>query len=280
MATEKTPRVSIILPTYNRVTLLKRAIRSIISQSLGEWELIVINDASLDATKTYLDEIAKKNERIKPIHNEKNNYPDISKNLNHGLEAAMGTYIARLDDDDYWCDDDKLKKQYEFLEANKEYAVTGGGTIVVDENDKERFRYLKPEADEAIRSKALLANPFTHSTVMFRRDMARTVGGYGNFKNAEDWDLWLRMGMRGKFYNFQDYFVRYLMNEQSKTFVFKRSQSGEIVKLISAYKRSYPHYYAALFVSVSQYCYSLLPVWLRRPLYNFLSKMKRSAFTR
>jgi glycosyltransferase involved in cell wall biosynthesis len=257
---------------------LERAVKSILSQSYGDWELVAINDASTDGTRVFLDDLAKRDSRVQPIHHAKNYYPDISRTLNEGLRLARGEYVARLDDDDYWCDEHKLEKQVSFLDAHQDVAIAGGGTIVVDEHDKERFRYFKAETDGAIRDKALFANPFTHSTVMFRHALALEAGGYGDFKNAEDWDLWLRMGLRGKFYNFQDYFVRYLMNEQSKTFVFKRSQSREILRLITAHKHEYPHFGAAFLVNVAQYCYSLLPLWIRRPLYNFLSKTKRSAF--
>ncbi len=272
----KIPMVSVILPTYNRVALLDCAIQSILSQSFAEFELIVINDASTDDTKEYLDNLAKKDSRVRFIHNKENNYPDISKNLNEGLRLAQGKYIARLDDDDYWCDVDKLKKQVEFLESHQDYVVCGGGTIVVDENDKEKFRYFKPATDETIRKRALFANPFTHSTVMFRREVALAVGGYGNFKNAEDWDLWLRMGEKGKLYNFQEYFVRYLMNEKSKTVIFKRSQSKEILAVVRAHRHQYPNFFLAYAVNVAQYGFSLLPRLVQKALYTPLSKAKRS----
>ena len=266
------------MPTYNRVVLLERAVKSILAQSFTDWELLVINDASTDDTPKFLDDLAKKDQRVWPVHHQKNYYPDISRTLNEGLSMARGQYIARLDDDDYWCDDRKLEKQVAFLDSHLECSIVGGGTVVVDENDKERFRYQKLEGDGAIRDKALFANPFTHSTVVFRRDLAQQMGGYGDFKNAEDWDLWLRLGLRGEFYNFQEYFVRYLMNEQSKTFVFKRSQSKEILRLIAAHRMQYPHFYMAYALNFAQYCYSLLPLWVRRLFYNTLSKAKRSAF--
>jgi glycosyltransferase involved in cell wall biosynthesis len=271
--------ISIILPTYNRVALLQRAVASVRSQSFENFELIVINDASSDGTKQFLDDLAKQDTRIRPIHNLKNNYPDISKNLNEGLGVARGKYIARIDDDDYWCDDDKLKKQMDFLETHPDYVVIGGGTMVIDDDDKERFRYFKLETDEAIRKKALFANPFTHSTVMFRRDVAQAVGGYGDFKNAEDWDLWLKMGTKGKFYNFQEYFVRYLMNDNSKTVLFKRSQSGEILAILRSHHNEYPNFFSAYMLNMGQYCFSLLPPFLQKALYTSLSKAKRTLFS-
>ncbi|MDP3948325.1 MAG: glycosyltransferase [bacterium] len=271
----KSPVISIILPTYNRAVLLKRALQSIFEQSFSDFELIIINDASTDGTRVFLDELAKKDARVRPAHHNRNYYPDISRTLNDGLKLARGKYIARLDDDDYWCDNDKLKKQIEFFDSHPDYVVVGGGTIVIDEKDMERFRYQKLETDKAIRTKALMANPFTHSTVMFRRDVALEVGGYGDFKNAEDWELWLKMGTRGKFYNFQEYFTRYLMTEQSKSFLFKRSQSKEILRIVRAHKKEYPNFLPALMVNFAQYCYSFLSLGARRASHLFLSKMKR-----
>jgi glycosyltransferase involved in cell wall biosynthesis len=271
--------VSILMPTYNRVGLLDRAVQSVLSQPFKDFELIVVNDASTDSTKQYLDEAAKKDPRVRPIHNEKNNYPDISKNLNDAMRVAHGKYIARLDDDDYWCDDDKLKKQVAFFESHPDYVVTGGGTIVVDQNDKERFRYFKLETDEDIRGKMFFANPFTHSTVMFRKDIAQEVGGYGNYKNVEDWELWFKMGLRGKFYNFPEYFVRYLLSDANKTFVFKRSQSREILKMIKSHRTEYPNFYGGFLLNYCQYLYSFLPVSWRRALNSILSRAKRTLFS-
>jgi glycosyltransferase involved in cell wall biosynthesis len=272
---QNNPKVSVIIPTYNRVDLLPRAIKSVFDQTFLDYEVIIINDASTDGTKKYLDELAKNDSRVKVIHHEKNYYPDISRTLNEGLNLARGKYIARLDDDDYWSDKEKLAKQVAFLDARQDYVIVGGGTIVIDEKDQERFRYLKLETNEAIRSKALVANPFTHSTVMFLRDVAVSVGGYGNFKNAEDWDLWLKMGTRGNFYNFQEYFVKYLITDKNKSFLFKRSQSKEILKIISAHRKEYPNFYIAYAINFAQYIYSFLPFGIRKMSHSFLSKIKR-----
>lgn len=279
MTTHNDPKVSVLMPTWNRAQLLARAIKSVQRQTFTDWELVVINDASTDSTRALLDDLAKKDDRIRPIHNEKNNYPDISKNLNDGMAAARGRYIARLDDDDYWCDDGKLAAQAEFLDAHPDHVLVGGGTIVIDENDRERFRYFKLETDEQIRDKALFANPFTHSTVMFRRDIAQKVGGYGNYGNVEDWDLWLRMGTRGKFYNFQKYFVRYLLTEKSKTFIFKHSQSRDILRVIGLHRKQYPHFAMAYVLNYAQYLYSFLPQGAQRVLHTTLSRMKRGLFS-
>jgi glycosyltransferase involved in cell wall biosynthesis len=275
----KTPIVSVIMPTYNRRTLLERAVASVLSQTFVDFEFLIVNDASTDDTRIFLDGLALKDARIRPVHHEKNYYPDISRTLNETMVAAQGIYVARLDDDDYWCDPGKLSKQVAFLDEHPDHVVAGGGTIVIDENDKEQFRYLKMETDRDIRSKALFANPFTHSTVMFRRDIAIAAGGYGDFKNAEDWDLWLRMGLRGKFYNFQEYFARYLLTKKSKTVLFKRSQANEILEIIARHRKEYPNFLPAYMLNLAQYGYSRLPDMVRSALYNSLSRAKRSLFS-
>jgi len=268
--------VSVLMTTWNRVDIVRKAIQSIYDQSFQDWELIVIDDASTDGTWAYLSALAKKDIRVRLVHHERNYYPDISRTLNEGLALARGRYIARLDDDDYWCDVNKLKKQVDFLESHPDCVVVGGGTIVTDDNDHERFRYYKPEADEEIRKRALFSNPFTHSTVMFRRDVARAVGGYGNFKNVEDWDLWLKMGKQGKLYNFQEYFIHYLMNENSKTVIFKRSQTKEIFSVLRLHRHYYPNFFPAYVLNGGQYIFSLLPRFVQRMFYTNLSEAKRN----
>ena len=275
----KTPTVSILMPTYNRQKLLERAIASVFAQSYADFELIVVNDVSTDDTQSFLDELAKRDARVKSVRHEKNYYPDISRTLNEAISLARGRYIARLDDDDYWCDPDKLALQVAFLDAHPDHVIVGGGTIVIDDNDREQFRYFKLETDEKIRDKALFANPFTHSTVMFRRDIAQKVGGYGNYGNVEDWDLWLRMGLHGKFYNFQKYFVRYLLTEKSKTFIFKRSQSRDILRMIGLHRKEYRHFAAAYLLNYGQYLYSFFPQSAQKILHSSLSRMKRDMFS-
>ncbi len=274
----KNPKVSILMPTYNRVALLRRAVQSIEAQTFHDWELVVLDDASTDGTKGYLDDLAKKDPRVRPIHHAQNYYPDISRTLNEGLEIARGEYVARLDDDDYWIDARKLEKQVAFLDSHPDYTVVGGGVVVVDAAGREQSRYFKKETDAEIRQGALFANPFSHTTVLFRRDPAREAGGYGNWRYAEDWDLWLKLGTRGKLYNFPEYFMAYLMAGQNKSFVHQRPQSKMLFDIIKAHRNEYPHYYRAYAVNLAQYLYSFLPLFIRRPLHRVLSSLKRRSF--
>src|SRR3989344_8883541 len=168
--------ISIITITRNRAGFISEAIESALEQSFPDWELIVIDDASEDDTREIVEEYIVRDSRIKYFRNDERLY--ISKSRNKALGLAQGEYVAVLDSDDVWSDRDKLKKQYEFLERNKDYVLVGGGVIVIDEFGKETRRYFNRESDENIRGKILFQNQFAHSSVMFKRDVALKVGGY------------------------------------------------------------------------------------------------------
>ena len=135
-------RVSIIMPTYNRGSWIRNAIDSIIKQNFKMWELIIIDNESTDNTKEVVSSFSH-DKRIRYFYVKKSNDLAISDYLNFGIDQARGDYIARLDDDDQWYDPDKLIKQFNYLENNKEIIVVGGGAIMVDKSGNELYRFLK-----------------------------------------------------------------------------------------------------------------------------------------
>lgn len=274
MEGEKTPRVSIVMPTHNRGALLSRAIESVRSQTFHDWELVVTDDASTDGTWKTLTEWAAKDGRIRPHRNAVNEYPDISKILNDGLARARGEYIARLDDDDYWIDAEKLAKQVAYLDAHPECVVVGTGVVVVDGENKERYRYLKPETDAAIRESALLANPFTHSAVLYRKAAALAEGGYEK-QYAEDWTLWLAMGKKGALYNIPEYSTGFLMAGQNKTLVHQRAHAKTLVRIVRRFRNDYPHFLRGYAVNFAALLFSYVPALARRALFPLAARVKR-----
>jgi len=276
MASNPVPQVTIILPTYNRVRLLSRAIESVRRQTFTDWELFIIDDASTDETSKALREWQVRDPRIKVFHNEINQYPDISKILNQGLVLARSQYIARLDDDDWWCDSDKLKKQVDFLENHPEYVVVGTGVIVVNGAGRELYRYLKNETDVAIRRRALFANPFTHPAVLYRREEAVRVGGYGDWHYAEDWALWLELGKSGKFYNLPQYLTCYTMAGQNKSWIHQRLQTKTVLEIIKKHRSAYPNFWPARLLGLGAYFYTFLPKAFRDLWHPLLVRFKRT----
>lgn len=254
--------VSIILPTFNGGKYISNAIESVISQSFVEWELIVINDGSTDDTEEIVGGYVKKDNRIIYLKNEIN--LGIQKTLNRGLKEAKGIYIARIDDDDIWIDINKLIKQVNFLENNNGYLLVGTGVVLVDEKYKELTRYILPETDEKIRKKLLIKNCFTHSSVMFKKKEALSINGYSELnevKHVEDYDLWLRIGLLGKFYNLPDYYTLFMVNSSSISAKNKKDQFKKDLILSRKYKYNYPNYIKAIMVG-----------YLRFIIYDLLSK--------
>lgn len=270
--------VSIIMPTYNRQESLKLAIDSVRSQNYQDWELLVIDNESTDNTKEVVEQFTNADNRIKYFSVRKSVKPGISNYLNYGMKEANGKYIARLDDDDEWYDPFKLDKQVRFLEQNKDYVIVGGGAIMVDQNRKEIYRFLKREKDSDIRNNALYANPFWHNTVMFVNQIAMEVGGYNDLRFVEDWDLWLRLGLIGKFYNLQEHLSLYTNAGQNLSVSNQKLAAKTILRLIDSYKTSYPNARKAKILNGFQLMYAYTPSNFRKKTQNFLFYIKRNYF--
>ena len=112
------PTVSIICRTYNQERYIRQTIQSVLNQTISNWELIVINDASTDNTESEI--LSFDDERIKYIRNEKNLGP--LDGLNIGIAASSGKYITILDGDDLFCSE-KLEIQSKFLDDNPKYGA-------------------------------------------------------------------------------------------------------------------------------------------------------------
>ena len=264
------PLVSVIIATYNREKYIGQAIKSVLNQTYKNREVIIVDDSSTSKTQDIVSEIDQRDTRI--VHIKNKNRIGFVKSLNKGIRMAEGKYIARLDDDDFWCDPQKLEKQVRFLEEHPDYVLVGGGAIVLDEEGKECFRVLLPETDEEIRRLMLFDCLFPHSTVVFRRDIWKIVGGYNGREgikgvgSSEDWDLWLRFGEFGKFYNFQEYFLYYLQGKQNDRPRYIIQQNFRFnLKLRKKYRNLYPNFWKAYLFGLASYFYSFFPFqkWLR-----------------
>lgn len=164
------PKISVILPTYNREKMLPNALDSILNQTFPDFELIVINDGSTDNTQKILEEYAAKDKRIKIINHEKNK--GIVWGLNEGLEQAKGEYIARMDDDDISYPK-RFEIQLAYMQEHPDVAIVG--TWVSTSNDKTAAdSWWKETKSELIKIKMLLGiNPLAHPTFMMRRSFLK-----------------------------------------------------------------------------------------------------------
>ncbi len=272
------PKVSVLLVTVNRGNILLKAIESLYTQTFQEWELIVVDDSQDKKTEEAIKKFAN-DPRIRYFHRLQKG--SIANASNFGIAHAQGEYIAILDDDDWWLDVQKLEKQLSFLSKNQEYVGCGGGIVVVDAKDEELFRAVKPEKDEAIRRRALYANPMANSTTLFRRATGEKIGNYDEtLSQFADWDFWLKIGLRGKLYNFPEYFTAYAMWEQGSSFSKQREASKNTWRIIARYREYYPGYTRAILFAISYGMYACFPKSVKQFLNTPLSRFKKFLFRR
>ncbi len=234
-------KISVLLPTYNGSNFIDKAIKSVLDQTFTDFEIIIINDGSTDNTLEKISKYSLLDNRIMIINNEIN--LGIQKSLNKGLFIAKGEYIARIDSDDIWIDKDKLKKQFNFLEKNKDYVLIGTGAICTDEKGNIIKKYYKKETDKEIRKTILGYNCFIHSSVIFKKEVAIKIGGYSENieeRHVEDYDLWLKLGSLGKMYNIKSYCVQYTIRENSISNKNQKEQLKKTIRTSNKYIKYYP----------------------------------------
>ncbi len=185
-----------------------QAIESVLSQSFKNLELVVVNDdpASSEADKIIF---SFKDPRLIYLRNKEN--VGSAKSLNIGLRQAQGDYIAILDDDDMWTSKEKLSHQIQFLDKNPDHVLLGTNMVVVDaDSGKEITRSHFPTTDTELRALLFKNNPFAHSSVMFKRKMIVSLGGYDeSLQRGKDYDLWLKLAKNGKIAVLPGHFLKY-----------------------------------------------------------------------
>ena len=183
------PLFSIILPTYNRASFLRRSIGSILSQTFSDFELLIIDDASTDNTKEIIDGF--KDERIRYIRNEKN--IERSASRNKGIELSTGKYICFLDSDDAFRQD-HLKIFYDFIINNNEPSglIYSAFQRNFDNGETEEISMFPAQEENIIEwiIKEQLPPP---STVCIRKEILVKPNFNANFVINEDVELWVRI---------------------------------------------------------------------------------------
>jgi len=206
---------------YNGAKYLEQSLQSILGQTLKDWELVVIDDGSTDATPEILDHWSK-DKRVKIITNESN--LGLTKSLNLGLRECFGKYVARWDGDDV-CDPERLQKQYEFMEANPELALCGSQGWYLDEKGERIKEKNLPVDYDAIQAKLLFNNQFIHSSLFIRRSVIEQEGFYNeSFKTSQDYELVLRLAKKYPVMNLTERLVDWRVGKNSLSWSSKRQE--------------------------------------------------------
>ncbi len=208
------PEISAAMPVYNGARWLAEAVDSVIGQSYSNFELLVVDDGSTDETPRLLDNYANRDKRIRVF---RQSHSGLVAALNRCLAEARGSLFARLDADDR-VSAKRFEAQISFLKANSDFGLIGSWARKIDANGKPRGQ-ITPETDPELLSQQLMrANPFLHSSVTMRTELARRLGGYRPaFEAAEDYDLWLRFAEVSKVTNLPEWLIDYRWHSENVT---------------------------------------------------------------
>ena len=203
-------KVSVLMPTYNAEKYLKEAVNSILNQTFSDFELIVIDDASKDKTRSILNSY--QDPRVKILDGP---CRGIAAALNLGLDHAKGEYIARMDADDISMPQ-RFAKQVRFLDIHPEIGLCGTLAMMFTKDGDYQLFGTKHLEHMGLLDQ-LYDTVVCHPTVMFRRELFARYGLRYNeaYKTAEDQELWARALRYTKFYGIQEMLLRYRLHPES-----------------------------------------------------------------
>jgi glycosyltransferase involved in cell wall biosynthesis len=192
------PKVSVILPTFNRLAYLREAIASVLAQRHTDWELIIADDGSADETQTFLRSI--RDDRVKILWLGHRGNPAAVRNS--ALREARGIYLAFLDSDDLWTPR-KLEIQLSLMQSRsdrrwsytKDRPIDAYGNLLSEAGIQTWLPYEGSIVEPLLKIDAIISTP----TVVAERSLVNEVGGFDEGQHfAEDYDLWLRLALRSE----------------------------------------------------------------------------------
>ncbi|HET9221560.1 MAG TPA: glycosyltransferase family 2 protein [Roseiflexaceae bacterium] len=183
------PTVTVLMPVHNSSAYLPEAIESVLAQTFGDFELLIIDDGSTDGTWQILTQYARRDARIRLARNQTN--VGLTRCLNAGLAQAQGEYIARMDGDDVSLPE-RLARQVAFMEQHPRVGICGAWVRTTGARGQGMERYPTEDAD--IRCQLLFKNVLAHPAAIMRRSLFTQIGlAYDPaYRYAQDYDLWVR----------------------------------------------------------------------------------------
>ena len=196
------PSVSVLMPCFNASGTLPAALGSLTAQTLVDFQVIAVDDGSTDGTRQLLETWATQDKRIQLVSQA---HQGIVVALNLGIDLCQAEYIARMDADDL-SHPARFTRQAEFLDQHPEIALVGSQVRGYPPDQiREGFSvYMDWQnallSDQEIRREIFVESPLAHPSVMMRTVDLLEVGGYQEHGWPEDYDLWLRFYLAGKYF--------------------------------------------------------------------------------
>jgi glycosyltransferase involved in cell wall biosynthesis len=211
----KPPLISVILPAFNCALFLPEAVDSILAQTLGDFELLIIYDESSDETLAIIERYALRDSRVRLIMGQK---AKLVGALNQGIHAAQGKYIARMDADDV-STHLRFERQVELIE-NQSLDFCGCDMVIMNELGRPIDAVIMPASADLIAITLAATVPFAHGSAMMRKQFLQEHSlVYRKSATAEDYDFWCEAYSLGaRFGNVNEllFHYRHLSNSLSK----------------------------------------------------------------
>jgi glycosyltransferase involved in cell wall biosynthesis len=207
------PKLSVVMSVYNGGSYLSEAIESVLNQTHTDFEFIIINDGSTDASLIIIETFKNIDPRIILISRENRG---LVFSLNEGIKMARGGYIARMDADDISLPT-RFEEQIHFFNNNPDVGVCGTWIEVFGDHIKSK-KWKLSCSDESLKAELLFSSCFAHPSVMFNKNLLVENIKYDvNFPHAEDFELWQRLSTITKFANINKVLLRYRVLNTSIT---------------------------------------------------------------
>ena len=232
------PRVSVIMPAYNRDATIHAALTSALQQDYPNMEFIVVNDGSKDDTQRVVETLQQEEPRIILVNNASNLW--ISRSRNIGMEHSTWDIFAVLDSDDIRFRKNKIAAQVRFLGKHPNVWILWTNAIV---KNKGKYSYTKERlTDRDIRANSIRGTQFVHSTMMYPKQVYETIGGYNpRIKYADDREFQLRAGKYFEFANLPEYTLLYNSHDDNVSHQHRDRQLMESMWLSLRYSPYYPN---------------------------------------
>ncbi len=237
------PLVSVLMSVYNAEKYLKEAIQSVLTQTYENFEFIIVDDGSEDNSLSIINQI--KDERIRLIVNEKNK--GLIYSLNKGLETAVGKYVIRMDADDI-SDPERFDTQIRYMEKHPEIGISGTAYQSFGEGFSSKTRILE---SNPLQNKAdLMFYPvLAHPSVIMRKSVLdeNNLRYSEEFKNAEDYGLWVEASNFTKISNIRKKLLNYRILDKSIT----RQANKDFNSRFNIHKKIYQLYFERIGLHLS-----------------------------
>jgi glycosyltransferase involved in cell wall biosynthesis len=225
---------SVLLPVYNAGPALRIAMESILRQDEPDFEIIAIDDHSSDGSAQIIREYMKTDPRIRGIFHEQN--MGLANTLNQGLEEARAELVVRMDQDDEALSH-RIRTLVSYMRSQPETVVAGSYVYHMGRTPQHDRLIKLPTEHEDIVKALLSGNCMYHPSVILRREQILKLAGYRpEFKNAEDYDLWLRVARAYRLANVPIPLLRYRFSTAGMTLGQKWQQMLYVQMAVVAFR--------------------------------------------